>query len=182
MSSDGEYRYTRASYPHNAQVTGIHSTRNTMTVTSGLQREVHADGQDPFEGSAGYLKRDYPLSNLGDFSGSVWHTAVTWAPGAKTRSCSAARAATDGVLDSQSDYSCRTPSALRRPGHPPELSFARQYSHDRDRYIGTNPGVALVPDARRETVSSGKFIATWEPTELIRGLPRRTCLSVADRQ
>jgi len=25
-----------------------------------------------------------------------------------------------------------------------------------------------VPDARRETVSSGKFIATWDPTELVR--------------
>jgi hypothetical protein len=43
-----------------------------------------------------------------------------------------------------------------------------QYSRDRDRYIGSSFVAVPVSDTRRETVNSGKFIATWDPTELIR--------------
>jgi hypothetical protein len=174
-----EYRYTRGSYPHNAQLTGIPFDQKYDESTSGLHVKYRLTGKTSFEGSAGYLKRDYPLSDLGDFSGSVWRAAVTWAPGPKTQVVFSAGRQLTAYLDSQSDYFVSNGLSIAPTWTPTtKLSFALQYSRNRDRYIGTNPTVAPVPDARHETVSLGKFKATWDPTELLRvtasyGLERR---------
>jgi hypothetical protein len=164
-----EYRYTHGSYPHNAQLTGIPFGQKYDESTSGLHMKYMLTGKTSFEGSAGYLKRDYPLSSIGDFSGSVWRAAVTWAPGAKTQVVFSAGRQLTAYLDSQSDYFVSNAVSIAPTWTPTtKLSFALQYSRDRDRYIGTSPTAAPVSDTRRETVSSGKFIATWDPTELLR--------------
>ena len=127
-------------------------------------------GKTQFEGSAGYLKRNYPVTNSGDFSGTVWRGAVTWAPGAKTQVVFSAWRQLTAYLDSQSDYFVSNGASIAPTWAPStKLSLALQYLQDRDRYIGTSPAAAVVvPDARRETVRSGKFIATWAPAELLR--------------
>jgi exopolysaccharide biosynthesis operon protein EpsL len=166
-----DYRYTHGSYPHAAQLTGIPFDQKYDESTSGLHVKYLLTGKTHFEGSAGYLKRNYPLSNIGDFSGTVWRAAATWEPGAKTQVVFSAWRQLTAYLDSQSDYFVSNGASIALTWAPSsKLSFALQYSHDRDRYIGTSPGATLepVPDARRETVRSGKFIATWEPAELIR--------------
>jgi exopolysaccharide biosynthesis operon protein EpsL len=164
-----DYRYTHGSYPHAPQLTGIPFDQKYDESTSGLHAKYMLTGKTQFEGSAGYLKRNYPQSNSGDFSGTVWRTAVTWAPGAKTQVVLSAWRQLTAYLDSQSDYFVSNGASIAPTWIPTtRLSFALQYSHDRDRYIGTSPGAATVPDARRETVRSGKFIGTWDPIEPLR--------------
>lgn len=164
-----EYRYSHGSYPHNTQLTGIPFDQKYGESTSGVRVKYMLTGKTRFEGSAGYLKRNYPLSDIGDFSGTVWHAAVTWAPGAKTQVVFSAWRQLTAYLDSQSDYFVSNGASIAPTWAPTgKLSFALQYSHDRDRYIGTSPAQAAVSGARHETVESGKFIATWDPAELIR--------------
>jgi hypothetical protein len=164
-----EYRYTHADYPHNTQVTGIPFDQKYTESTSGLHVKYLLTGKTRFEGSAGYLKRDYPTSNYGDFSGNVWRAALTWAPGAKTQVVFNAWRQLTAYLDSQSDYFVSNGVSIAPTWAPTtRLSFALQYSRDRDRYIGSSFVAAPLPDTRRETVASGKFIATWDPTELVR--------------
>ncbi|MFL6602487.1 MAG: outer membrane beta-barrel protein [Steroidobacteraceae bacterium] len=164
-----EYRYTHADYPHNAQVKGIPFDQKFAESTSGFHLKYLLTGKTQIEASAGYLKRDYPTSNYGDFSGSVWHTTLTWAPGAKTQVVFNAWRQLTAYLDAQSDYFVSNGVSIAPTWQPTtKLSFALQYTRDRDRYIGSSFVAAPVPDTRRETVSSGKFIATWDPTDLIR--------------
>jgi exopolysaccharide biosynthesis operon protein EpsL len=166
-----DYRYTHGSYPHAPQLKGIPFDQKYDESTSGLHVKYLLTGKTEFEGSAGYLKRNYPVTNSGDFSGTVWRGAVTWAPGAKTQVVFSAWRQLTAYLDSQSDYFVSNGASIAPTwALSTRLSLALLYSHDRDRYIGTSPGAATVPvpDARRETVRSGKFIATWAPAELLR--------------
>ena len=164
-----EYRYTHAEYPHNGQVKGIPFDQKYTDSSSGLHLKYRLTGKTQLEASAGYLKRDYPTSNYGDFSGNVWHTTLTWAPGAKTQVVVNAWRQLTAYLDSQSDYFVSNGVSIAPTWTPTtKLSFAMQYSRDRDRYIGSSFVAVPVSDTRRETVNSGKFIATWDPTELIR--------------
>jgi hypothetical protein len=164
-----DYRYTHGNYPHNAELTGIPFNQRYDESTSGLRVKYALTGKTGFEGSAGYLKRDYPTSSLGRFSGEVWHATVTWAPAAKTQIAFEAWRQLTAYLDSQSDYFVSNGLSIAPTWRPTEkLSFSLKYSHDRDRYIGTGPGLTLVPDGRRETVGSGKFLAAWTPIDRLR--------------
>ena len=164
-----EYRYTHGSYPHNVELTGVPFNQRYDESTSGLRVKYMLTGKTNFEGSAGYLKRNYPSSVMGDFSGYVWHAAVTWSPGAKTQVVLEGWRQLTAYLDSQSDYFVSTGASIAPTWNPTEkLAFSLKYSRDRDRYIGTSLNLAFVPDARRETVGSGKFIAAWTPIDRLR--------------
>jgi Putative beta-barrel porin 2 len=164
-----EYRYTHGSYPHNVELTGIPFNQRYDESTSGLHVKYMLTGKTTFEGSVGILKRDYPSSTIGDFSGDVWHAGVTWAPGAKTQIVFDAWRQLTAYLDSQSDYFVSNGFSIAPTWNPTEkLSFSVKYSRDRDRYIGTSLGPTSLPDARHETVASGKLTAVWTPIDRLR--------------
>ena len=165
-----EYNYTHGSYPHNAApLIGKPYDQKYDESTSGLRVKYALTGKTRFEGFAGYLKRVYPGSVVGNFSGNVWNAAVTWAPGAKTQVVLKAWRQLAAHLDSQSDYFVSNGASIAPTWAPTEkLSFSLQYSRDRDQYIGSSLSVTPVSDTRRETVGSGQFIAAWAPRELLR--------------
>jgi Putative beta-barrel porin 2 len=99
----------------------------------------------------------------------VWNATVTWAPGAKTQVVLKAWRQLTAYLDAQSDYFVANGFSIGPTWVPTEkLSFSLQYSRDRDRYIGSSLSATPVSDTRRETVGSGKFIATWTPIDMLR--------------
>jgi hypothetical protein len=130
-----------------------------------------------FDGSAGYLKRDYPSTAIGSFSGEIWRASLQWQPTPKTQLLLGAWQQLNADLTSQTDYFVDKGVSLTPQWIASErITFSASISHDSDDYLGTNPigpiAVAPLTQARHDTV-------TGETASMIYLATRALTLTVA---
>ena len=125
-----------------------------------------------FDASAGYLKRQYPSTSIGSFSGEIWRVAFQWQPTAKTQLLVGAWQQLNADLTAQTDYFrdkgvSLTPQWIASD----KITFSASISHDNDSYIGSSP-VGLIPiaplsQARHDTITSENARMIYTPIRAI---------------
>jgi len=124
------------------------------------------------DASAGYLKRDYPSTAIGSFSGEIWRLALQWQPTPKTQLLLGAWQQLNADLTSQTDYFRDKGVSLTPQWIASEkITFSASISHDNDSYIGSSP-VGLIPiapisQARHDTVTGENASMTYTPIRAI---------------
>jgi exopolysaccharide biosynthesis operon protein EpsL len=125
-----------------------------------------------FDGSAGYLKRDYPSSAIGSFSGEIWRAAFQWQPTPKTQLLLGAWQQLNADLTSQTDYFRDRGVSLTPQWIASEkITFTASIAHDNEDYIGANPigpiPVATLTQARQDTVTGETASMLYTPIRAI---------------
>jgi Putative beta-barrel porin 2 len=126
-----------------------------------------------FDGSAGYLKRDYPSTAIGSFSGEIWRVALQWQPTPKTQLLLGAWQQLNADLTSQTDYfRDRGVSLTPQWVASEKITFTASITHDDDDYIGSNPigatiPVAPLPQARRDQITGETASMLYTPIRAI---------------
>lgn len=125
-----------------------------------------------FDGSAGYLKRDYPSTAIGSFSGEIWRAALQWQPTPKTQLLLGAWQQLNADLTSQTDYFVDKGVSLTPQWVASEkITFSAGISHDSENYIGSTPigpiPVAPLVQARHDTVTGETASMIYTPIRAI---------------
>ena len=125
-----------------------------------------------FDGSAGYLKRDYPSTAIGSFAGEIWRASLQWQPTPKTQLLLGVWQQLNADLTSQTDYfRDRGVSLTPQWTASEKITFSASISHDDDSYIGTNPigGTqgAPLPQARHDQITGETASVLYTPIRAI---------------
>ena len=124
------------------------------------------------DASAGYLKRQYPSTAIGSFSGEIWRVAFQWQPTAKTQLLVGAWQQLSADLTSQTDYFRDQGFSLTPQWVASEkITFSATISRDNDHYIGSSPigaiPIAPVAEARHDTVTGENASMVYTPIRAI---------------
>jgi Putative beta-barrel porin 2 len=125
-----------------------------------------------FDGSAGYLKRDYPSTAIGSFSGEIWRASFQWQPTPKTQFLVGAWQQLNADLTAQTDYfRDRGVSVTPQWTATEKITFTASISRDTDDYIGASPvgpiPVATISQARSDKLTSESAGMLYTPTRAI---------------
>ncbi len=119
---------------------------------------------------AGYLKRAYPGSLIGSYSGLVWRANFIWQATEKTQIAVAAYHELHAYVDAESDYFKAVGYSIAPLWSATEkLSFALLLQEEKQNYIGTsNPIDAVTPTtitlgAREAKVNAGQLTCIYLP-------------------
>jgi hypothetical protein len=125
-----------------------------------------------FDGSAGYLKRDYPSTAIGSFAGEIWRASLQWQPTPKTQLLLGVWQQLNADLTSVTDYfRDRGVSLTPQWTASEKITFTASINHDDDSYIGTNPigGTqgAPLPQARHDQITGESASVLYTPIRAI---------------
>jgi hypothetical protein len=124
------------------------------------------------DASAGYLRRQYPSTAIGSFSGEIWRVALQWQPTPKTQVLFGAWQQLDADLTAQTDYFVDKGVSITPEWIASEkLTFSASISRDNENYIGSNP-VGVVPvapltQARHDTLTGATANMIYTPIRAI---------------
>lgn len=124
------------------------------------------------DASAGYLKRQYPSSAIGSFSGEIGRIALQWQPTPKTQLLLGVWQQLNADLTSQTDYFVDKGVSLTPQWIASEkITFSASIAHDNEDYKGSNPigpiPVATLPEARRDTITTETASMVYTPIRAI---------------
>lgn len=124
------------------------------------------------DASAGYLKRDYPSTAIGSFSGEIWRIALQWQPTPKTQLLLGAWQQLNADLTSQTDYFRDRGISLTPQWVASEkITFSASIAHDDENYIGSNPvgtiPVAPISEARHDKITGETATMLYTPIRAI---------------
>jgi hypothetical protein len=167
-----DYRYNDSRAPNSALVNGelfnpdFREDRARVLFRYALSEKTIVDA------SAGYLKREYPSTAIGSFSGEVWRVALQWQPTPKTQLLVGAWQQLAADLTSQTDYYVDKGESLTPQWVASEkLTFSAIFSHDTENYIGSNPvgpiPIDFIAQARHDTLTSETGNLVYTPIRSI---------------
>jgi hypothetical protein len=118
------------------------------------------------------LKREYPSTAIGSFSGEIWRAALQWQPTPKTQLLLGVWQQLAADLTSQTDYFVDKGISLTPQWVASEkLTFSAVISRDNENYIGANPigpiPVAVVGQARHDTLTGETGNLVYTPIRAI---------------
>jgi len=99
-----DYRYNDSRASNTSLVNGVLFNPDYREDRARVLARYALTEKTIFDASAGYLKRDYPSSAIGSFSGEIWRAALQWQPTPKTQLLVGAWQQLDADLTSQTDY------------------------------------------------------------------------------
>jgi Putative beta-barrel porin 2 len=167
-----DYRYNDSRAGNSAVLNGIvfdpdyREERARALVRYALSEKTVIDA------SAGYLKRDYPSTAIGSFSGEIWRIALQWQPTPKTQLLLGAWQQLNADLTSQTDYFKDKGVSLTPQWVASEkITFSASISHDDENYIGSNPvgviPVAPLSQARHDKLTGENASMVYTPIRAI---------------
>jgi hypothetical protein len=124
------------------------------------------------DASAGYLRRQYPSTAIGSFSGETWRVALQWQPTPKTQLLLGAWQQLNADLTSQTDYFVDKGISLAPLWIASEkITFSASIARDNESYIGSSPlgaiPIAPLSQARRDTLTSETANMIYTPIRAI---------------
>jgi hypothetical protein len=129
------------------------------------------------EALVGYLRRTYPSSAIGAFSGDIWRLTFDWRPTDKTELVVAASRDLQAQLSTQTDYFVSQAVSISPTWIASEkITVAVALTRDQQDYIGTNQfgtnQFAIGPGSRRDLVNAGQVNVVYSPLVFtpVRGL------------
>jgi exopolysaccharide biosynthesis operon protein EpsL len=158
-----DYRHTAADYSHNGILNGQEFDQDYRDDTVRLTFRDAITEKSQLEALIGYLKRAYPNTVIGAFSGQIWRLSYDWHPTDKTEIVFAGSRDLQADLSSQSDYFVSKAFSLAPTWTPTEkISLSLVLTHDEQDYIGVNEFVATLSD-RRDRINSGQANVAYSP-------------------
>lgn len=163
-----EYRFNDSRSPNSTFLNGVvfdpdyREDRARVLVRYALTEKTLLDA------SAGYLKREYPSTAIGSFSGDVWRVALQWQPTPKTQILFGVWQQLDADLTAQTDYFVDKGASITPQWIASEkLTFSASISRDNQDYVGSRPiGTVIVTPAtqsRRDTVTGATANMIYTP-------------------
>lgn len=167
-----DYRYNDSRASNSAILNGVLFDPDFREQRARVLFKYALSEKTIFDGSAGYLKRDYPSTAIGKFSGEIWRAAFQWQPTPKTQLLVGAWQQLAAELTSQTDYFVDKGVSLT-----PEwiasgkVTVSLAFSHDTQNYVGSNPVGPLPIDftgvARHDTLTSETGSLVYTPIQAI---------------
>ena len=167
-----DYRYNDSRAPNSATLNGVvfdpdfREDRARVLVRYAFTEKTIVDA------SAGYLKREYPSTAIGRFSGEIWRVALQWQPTPKTQLLFGTWQQLDADLTAQTDYFVDKGVSLTPEWIASEkVTVSATVSHDTQNYVGSNPvgpiPVDFVGQARHDTLTSETGSVIYTPIRAI---------------
>jgi hypothetical protein len=167
-----DYRYNDSRAPNSAVLNGVLFDPDYREERARVLFRYALSEKTIFDGSAGYLKRDYPSSAIGSFSGEIWRAAFQWQPTPKTQLLVGAWQQLDADLTAQTDYFVDKGFSLTPEWIASEkVTVSLTVSHDTQNYVGSNP-VGPIPidftgQARHDTLTGETGSLVYTPIRAI---------------
>jgi putative beta-barrel porin BBP2 len=167
-----DYRYNDSRASNSALVNGVLFNPDYREDRARVLLRYALSEKTIFDASAGYLKRQYPSSAIGSFSGEIWRAALQWQPTPKTQLLVGIWQQLDADLTSQTDYYKDRGVSLTPEWIASEkLTFSATFSRDTQDYLGSNPAgfipVGLLTQARRDTLTGETGNVVYTPIRAI---------------
>jgi Putative beta-barrel porin 2 len=158
-----EYRYTEARFPQASVFEGAPFDRNFKEDTARFLVQYALTHKMLLSASAGYLKRNYPNADIGNFSGNIWRFRLQWQLTPKTQFVFAGWHELAAALDVQSDYFVSKGASISPTWAPTEkLAFSVTAFWDNHTYIGSGPSF-IASLLRHDKISSQRVQVTYKP-------------------
>lgn len=167
-----DYRYNDSRASNSAVLNGVVFDPDYREERARVLFRYALSEKTIFDGSAGYLRRDYPSTAIGSFSGEIWRAAFQWQPTPKTQLLVGAWQQLDADLTSQTDYFVDKGFSLTPEWIASEkVTVSFSVSHDTQNYVGSNP-VGLIPidftgQARHDTLTGETGSVIYTPIRAI---------------
>jgi Putative beta-barrel porin 2 len=163
-----DYRYNDTRAPNSALLNGVLFDPDFREDRARVLFRYALSEKTIIDASAGYLKREYPSTAIGSFSGEIWRAALQWQPTPKTQLLVGAWQQLDADLTSQTDYFVDKGESITPQWVASEkLTFSATVSHDTQNYIGANPvgpiPVDFIAQARHDTLTSETGSLVYTP-------------------
>lgn len=167
-----DYRYNDTRAPNSLVLNGVvfdpdyREDRARVLFRYALTEKTLVDA------SAGYLKREYPSTAIGSFSGEIWRVALQWQPTPKTQLLLGVWQQLDADLTSQTDYFVDKGVSLTPQWIASEkLTFSAGVWRETQNYVGSNPvgpiPVDFIGQARHDTLTGETGSLVYTPTSKI---------------
>jgi hypothetical protein len=167
-----DYRYNDSRAGNTAVLNGIAFDPDYREERARVLARYALTEKTIVDASAGYLKRDYPSTAIGSFSGEIWRVSLQWQPTPKTQLLLGAWQQLNADLTSQTDYFRDKGVSLTPQWVASEkITFTASISHDDDNYIGSNPigvfPVAALSQARHDKITGETASVLYTPVRAI---------------
>jgi Putative beta-barrel porin 2 len=163
-----DYRYTDTRSPNAAQLNGILFDPDYREDRARFLVKYAITDKTTIDASAGYLKRQYPSTAIGSFSGEIWRATLLWQPTAKTQLFASTWQNLAADFTAQTDYYRSrgvTVSPIWTASEKILLTVAVSYEHQD--YLGANPPGNLLGEAqpadRKDNINSQGATLTYIP-------------------
>lgn len=159
------YRATRAGFELPGSLNGAVFDRDFEEHVGSFRMHYVWSEKTTFDGSIGYLEREYANTALsaasrGSFSGGVWDAALQWEPTIKLRFEVGGWKKLRAYLDADSDYFIAEGVSVVSGWHPTDrFAVALEAGYENQDYLGVFN--ILVPDQRRDRVLSGELTVSY---------------------
>jgi hypothetical protein len=168
-----EYKYTDAKFPQESELNAGTFNSDYKEDTAQVVMQYVFSAATELDGSAGYLRRNYPESAFATFSGDIWHVALQWKPTDQLQWVLKGWRELAAYIDAESDYFVSkgvslTPTWVATQALKLSLTISRE-NHD---YIGLSPD-AITFVSRRDGLTSGQAGLLYAPKDSL--LFKLTC-------
>jgi len=158
-----DYRHTAADYKQNGLLNGQEFDQDYRDDTARLTFRDALTEKSQLEALIGYLKRTYPNTVIGAFSGYIWRLSYDWHPTDKTEILFSGSRDLQADLSAQTDYYVSKAFSIAPTWTPTEkISLSLVLVHDEQDFIGVNEFVASV-GSRRDRINSGQVNLGYTP-------------------
>jgi hypothetical protein len=159
-----DYRYTDATFPQDFVVNGATFNSDYREDTTRILVKYVFSAATELDASAGYLKRDYPVSNFAAFSGDIWQVALKWAPTDNLLWVVTGWRQLTAYVEAQSDYFVSNGGSIASVWAASDtLALSLAVSRENHDYIDSSPStVAFVSRFDRETAGQARLV--YSPT------------------
>ncbi len=159
-----DYRYTDSRYPNSYILNGISFDPDYREDRARILAKYVVSEKTVIDASAGYLKRAYPNTVIGSFSGDIWRASLQWQPTPKTQFVVAGWRQLQADLTADTDYYVSRGGSISPVWIASEkVSLSFLVSRDDRSYIGSNPGAVITSQARRDAVTTEQGTITYTP-------------------
>jgi hypothetical protein len=160
-----EYRYTDATFPQDFVLNGAPFNSDYKEETARVLVKYVFSVATELDVSAGYLRRDYPVSRFATFSGDIWRASLQWEPTDQLQWVLTGWRQLSAYIDAESDYFVSngvslTPTWIATDTLKLSLTLSRE-NHD---YIGSSPS-AITFVSRRDKLTSGQGGLIYAPKD-----------------
>jgi hypothetical protein len=167
-----DYRYNDSRAPNSALLNGVQFNPDFREERARVLFRHVLSEKTIFDASAGYLKREYPTSAIGSFSGEVWRASLQWQPTPKTQLLVGAWQQLSADLTSQTDYFVDKGQSITPQWIPSEkVTVSASVAHDTNAYIGSNPvgpiPIDFLAQARHDSETSETLSVVYTPIRAV---------------
>ena len=167
-----DYRYNDSRAPNSAVLNGVLFDPDYREERARVLLRWALTEKTVLDASAGYLRRDYPSTAIGNFSGEVWRASLQWQPTPKTQLLVGVWQQLDADLTAQTDYFVDKGVSLSPQWVASEkITFSARVSRDNENYIGANPvgtiAATSITQARHDTLTAENVSMIYTPISAI---------------